>query len=72
MGRRCVDEDNGTEEGDDEESEGDGQDKDGFFPGGDAGVLFVDFGGLGVAGEEDEEEEHAVNISVLAVVDTGD
>ena len=53
MGRRCVDEDNGTEEGDDEESEGDGQDKDGFFPGGDAGVLFVDFGGLGVAGEED-------------------
>ena len=50
---RCVNEDDGAEEGDDEEGGGAGEYEDGFFPGGDVGVLFIDFGGLGIAGEED-------------------
>jgi hypothetical protein len=71
VGGRCVDEDDGAEEGDDKEGEGNSEDEDSFFPCGDIGVLFVDFGGLGVAREEDEEEEHAVKMLVLAVVDSG-
>jgi hypothetical protein len=43
----------------DEEGDGNCENNDGFFPRGHLGVLLVEFGRLGVAWKEDEEEEHA-------------
>lgn len=69
MGGRSVDEDDGAEEGNDEESDRGGKNDDSFFPGGDFGILLVHLGGVGVAGEEDEEEQHAGCMSVCRQVD---
>lgn len=58
MGGKCVDEDDTTEEGEYEEGKGEGEDEDGFLPGGE-GVRRVFVGWRWVSREEDEEEEHA-------------